>query len=50
MNVLHTALQNALEQIQGVHPALHCISNIATANELRQSAMAPAHHGPGAQE
>lgn len=31
MNVLNTTLQNALEQIQGVHPLLHCISNIVTA-------------------
>lgn len=41
MNVLHTTLQNALEQIQDVHPLLHCISNIVTANDWRQSWLSP---------
>ena len=45
MNVLHTTLQNALEQIQGVHPLLHCISNIVTANDCANLALAV---GPGA--
>ena len=40
MNVLHTTLQNALEQIQGVHPLLHCISNIVTANDCANLALA----------
>lgn len=51
MNVLHTTLQNALEQIQGVHPLLHCISNIVTANDCANLALAigaKPHHGPGA--
>ena len=40
MNVLNTTLQNALEQIQGVHPLLHCISNIVTANDCANLALA----------
>ena len=40
MNVLYTTLQNALEQIQGVHPLLHCISNIVTANDCANLALA----------
>ena len=40
MNILdNTTLQNALEQIRGAHPLLHCISNIVTANDCANLAL-----------
>ena len=40
MSILNQNLQNALEQIRGVHPLLHCISNIVTANDCANLALA----------
>lgn len=40
MNIINSNLQNALKQIQGVHPLLHCISNIVTANDCANLALA----------
>lgn len=40
MNITNQTLQNALEQIRGVHPLLHCISNIVTANDCANLALA----------
>ena len=40
MNIINQTLQNALEQIRGVHPLLHCISNIVTANDCANLALA----------
>lgn len=40
MNITNQTLQNALERIRGVHPLLHCISNIVTANDCANLALA----------
>lgn len=51
MNVLHTTLQNALEQIQAFIRFYTDISNIVTANDCANLALChrrQPHHGPGA--
>lgn len=40
MNIINPTLQNTLELIRGVHPLLHCISNIVTANDCANLALA----------